>query len=78
MFYAFQKTESTAPSTDNKSANKKIHAYDYRAWDRFDVDSALAEVDKEQSKEEEEETDEEWEEERRTLLAKEEKEKGTS
>lgn len=60
------------------STEKKIHAYDYRAWDRFDVDAACAAVDEQKGKEaeEEEETDEEWEVERRDLLSKQEKEKG--
>lgn len=53
---------------DQEKKPKRIPAYDYSAWDKFDVDKACEEVDKEESnksikkceepKQDEEETDE--------------------
>lgn len=37
--------------------DSKIKAYDYRSWDKFDVDKALAEMDKEESPAESNESD---------------------
>ncbi|KAH9510167.1 hypothetical protein Btru_043643 [Bulinus truncatus] len=59
---------------------KRISGYDFKAWDKFDVDKALEEVDKDKTKSEtsssEYETDEEWEQERKKYLAGVEKDKG--
>uniref|UniRef100_A0A3B4ULU5 RNA polymerase II-associated protein 3 n=1 Tax=Seriola dumerili TaxID=41447 RepID=A0A3B4ULU5_SERDU len=43
---------------ESKQASK-IKAYDYRSWDKFDVDKALAEMDKEESPAESNESDSE-------------------
>ncbi|XP_067684913.1 RNA polymerase II-associated protein 3-like isoform X2 [Haliotis asinina] len=54
---------------------KKISGYDYHSWDKFDVNKAIEEVDRERESSSEYETDEEWNTERK-YLAEEEKEKG--
>lgn len=67
--------------SDQQPGKKRISGYDFRAWDKFDVDKALEDVDKEEKKsssESEYETDEEWEIERRKHLANEEKNTGNS
>ncbi|PAA94408.1 hypothetical protein BOX15_Mlig007117g1 [Macrostomum lignano] len=57
-------------SEQQQQQKKKIAAYDYKAWDKFDVDKACEEVDAAKpASDEEYETDEEWEEERRKQLA---------
>ncbi|KAK7101607.1 RNA polymerase II-associated protein 3-like [Littorina saxatilis] len=58
---------------------KKISGFDFKAWDKFDVDKALQEIDGEEKKSSSEyETDEEWEMERKKHLANEEKNTGNS
>ncbi|XP_070785115.1 RNA polymerase II-associated protein 3 [Enoplosus armatus] len=44
---------------DEPKQGSKIKAYDYRSWDKFDVDKALAEMDKEESPAESNESDSE-------------------
>lgn len=62
--------------------SKKISGYDFHAWDKFDVDAALEDIDKEEKNKKantsssEYETDEEWEVERKKYLAAQEKDKG--
>lgn len=64
----------------DSSKPKRISGYDFRAWDKFDVDKALDEIDENKKKTDtsssEYETDEEWEMERKKHLAETEKEKG--
>ncbi|XP_076447781.1 RNA polymerase II-associated protein 3-like [Babylonia areolata] len=58
---------------------KRISGFDFRAWDKFDVDKALEDIDGENKKSSSEyETDEEWEAERKKHLANEEKNTGNS
>ncbi|XP_072181776.1 RNA polymerase II-associated protein 3-like [Diadema setosum] len=87
------KTIQTNPTQDQQPG-KKIRAYDYRAWDKFDVEKACAAVDdsddadkvgnrKEVVEEDEYETDsdaecEEMEMQRRIMEANAEKEKGNN
>ncbi|TPP58159.1 hypothetical protein FGIG_02097 [Fasciola gigantica] len=65
-----------------KPESRRIRSSDYRAWDRFDVDKALEELDESDQKKEGEkdsessETDEELENQRRLSLAKEARELG--
>lgn len=62
---------------DTKSKPKRISSYDYRSWDKFDVDKACESVDRDHaSSGEEYETDEEWENERKRQAAVLEKDKG--
>lgn len=63
---------------DSQSKPKRISSYDYRSWDKFDVDKACESVDGDQpaSSEGEYETDEEWENERKKQAAVLEKDKG--
>ncbi|XP_074645536.1 RNA polymerase II-associated protein 3-like [Tubulanus polymorphus] len=51
---------------ENPKKNDKISGFDFRAWDKFDVDKALNDIDeqKENAESSEYETDEEWEMER--------------
>ncbi|KAM7539563.1 hypothetical protein Aperf_G00000023387 [Anoplocephala perfoliata] len=69
-------------SSSKKGRNKqdRIKSYDYKAWDSFDVDKALADVDKSESEESgsKSETDEEWENERRMKLSEIEKDQGNT
>lgn len=44
---------------DESKQASRIKAYDYRSWDKFDVDKALAEMDKEESPAESNESDSE-------------------
>uniref|UniRef100_A0A665TI56 RNA polymerase II-associated protein 3 n=1 Tax=Echeneis naucrates TaxID=173247 RepID=A0A665TI56_ECHNA len=44
---------------DEPKLESRIKAYDYRSWDKFDVDRALAEMDKEESPAESNESDSE-------------------
>ncbi|XP_041834111.1 RNA polymerase II-associated protein 3 [Melanotaenia boesemani] len=60
-----EKRKKTQPTSDgeikedeSKQASR-IKAYDYRSWDKFDVDKALAEMDKEESHAESNESDSE-------------------
>ncbi|BHF59014.1 RNA polymerase II-associated protein 3 [Sparganum proliferum] len=75
-----KKKKSKPKKTPPKSILKqpRIKSYDYRAWDKFDVDSALEEVDKVEVEEPsaDSETDDDWEDERRLKLAEVEKEQG--
>ncbi|XP_042337440.1 RNA polymerase II-associated protein 3-like, partial [Plectropomus leopardus] len=45
--------------TEESKEASRIKAYDYRSWDKFDVDKALAEMDKEESPAESNESDSE-------------------
>ncbi|KAL4227099.1 RNA polymerase II-associated protein 3 [Mactra antiquata] len=60
------------------SKPKRISSYDYRSWDKFDVDKACENVDSDgkSSSDGEYETDEEWENERKKQAAVLEKDKG--
>lgn len=73
-----KKKKKKKPDQQNKP--KKISAFDFRAWDKFDVDKALEEIEKTEEKQSssEYETDEEWESERKKHLANEEKNKGNA
>ncbi|XP_071057845.1 RNA polymerase II-associated protein 3 isoform X3 [Pseudochaenichthys georgianus] len=64
-----------AKAGESKDASG-IKAYDYKSWDKFDVDQALAEMDKEESPAESNESDSESEADRDKMLA--EKEKGNA
>ncbi|XP_073336758.1 RNA polymerase II-associated protein 3 isoform X2 [Pagrus major] len=44
---------------DESKEDSRIKAYDYRSWDKFDVDKALSELDKEESPAESNESDSE-------------------
>ncbi|GFO32626.1 RNA polymerase ii-associated protein 3-like [Plakobranchus ocellatus] len=59
---------------------KRISGFDFRAWDKFDVDKALEDIDGKEEKVDtsssDYETDEEWEMERKKHLAELEKDKG--
>ncbi len=57
------------------STKKKLSSYDYRAWDKIDVDKLCEEVDNKKSSSSEYTTDEEWEEEQRKIKANWEKER---
>ncbi|KAF8567471.1 hypothetical protein P879_09648, partial [Paragonimus westermani] len=71
-----RKKSKKAPMASEK-AGDRIKAYDYRAWDKFDVDKALEEVDSVPSKDSSaSETDEELENQRRISLAREARELG--
>ncbi|KAK5895603.1 hypothetical protein CgunFtcFv8_009282 [Champsocephalus gunnari] len=64
-----------AKAVESKDASR-IKAYDYKSWDKFDVDQALSEMDKEESPAESNESDSESEADRDKMLA--EKEKGNA
>ncbi|KAJ4921778.1 hypothetical protein JOQ06_025946 [Pogonophryne albipinna] len=70
-----QDQKSLPPAGESKDASR-IKAYDYKSWDKFDVDQALAEMDKEESPAESNESDSESEADRDKMLA--EKEKGNA
>ncbi|CAG5136265.1 unnamed protein product [Candidula unifasciata] len=59
---------------------RRISGFDFKAWDKFDVDKALEEIDKKEKEDKtsssEYETDEEWEMERKKHLANVEKDLG--
>lgn len=65
-----------------KRESQRIPSSDYRAWDKFDVDKALEELDNpaqnstSKTEDESSETDEELENHRRLILAKEARELG--
>nr|KAG5704305.1 hypothetical protein BaRGS_012614 [Batillaria attramentaria] len=65
---------------EDQGKPKRIRGFDFRAWDKFDVDKALEEVDKEEGEKSssEYETDEEWEAERKKHLANEKKNEGNA
>ncbi|XP_067939332.1 RNA polymerase II-associated protein 3-like [Watersipora subatra] len=71
-----KKPKDEQPNEKKKPA--RIPGYDFKAWDRFDVDKALDDIDDKahSSTSEEEETDEEWEEERMKQQAIFEKDQG--
>lgn len=74
-----KKKKEPADNGDAKGDDRaaRIKAYDYRSWDKFDVDKALSEMDKEESPAESNESDsEETAVDRDTALA--EKEKGNA
>uniref|UniRef100_A0A5K3FD53 RNA polymerase II-associated protein 3 n=2 Tax=Mesocestoides corti TaxID=53468 RepID=A0A5K3FD53_MESCO len=71
--------QTAAPKNSSvASAPQRIKSYDYKAWDSFDVDKALEDLDKPEIPQpsEESETDDEWENERRLRLSDVEKEQG--
>ncbi|XP_035533766.1 RNA polymerase II-associated protein 3 [Morone saxatilis] len=59
-----------AKGDESKEASR-IKAYDYRSWDKFDVDKALSEMDKEESPAESNESDSEEVDREKALAAKE-------
>ncbi|XP_074554628.1 RNA polymerase II-associated protein 3 isoform X2 [Halichoeres trimaculatus] len=70
-------TGSGDTEADGAKQASRIKAYDYRSWDKFDVDKAMAEMDKEESPAESNESDsEDAAVDKGTALA--EKEKGNS
>jgi RNA polymerase II-associated protein 3 len=71
-----KKKKKETTSTSNGEKNKKINSYDYRSWDKLDVDKLCDEIDEEKSNSSDYETDEEWEEEQRKIKANWEKERG--
>ncbi|XP_020569692.1 RNA polymerase II-associated protein 3 isoform X2 [Oryzias latipes] len=54
-----QKSNSHSKAETSAEEASRIKAYDYRSWDKFDVDKALAEVDKDGGPEESHESDSE-------------------
>nr|CDS32355.1 RNA polymerase II associated protein 3 [Hymenolepis microstoma] len=77
LFKKRRKKTNSKKKSDNK-INDRIKSYDYKAWDKFDVDKALEEIDASESviSESKSETDEEWENERRLKLSEVEKDEG--
>jgi len=85
-----KKKKKQEPSVDIKKDNQpkertRISSYDYRSWDKFDVDKVLKDLDEEEemrtlssSEEESDETDEDVENERRLQRALLEKDKGNA
>ncbi|CAJ1054464.1 RNA polymerase II-associated protein 3 [Xyrichtys novacula] len=72
-----EQTGNGDSKTDALKEASRIKGYDYRSWDKFDVDKALAEMDKEESPAESNESDsEEAAADKKTALA--EKEKGNA
>ncbi|XP_013380007.1 RNA polymerase II-associated protein 3 [Lingula anatina] len=74
-----KKKADTETKTGEDKKSGRISGYDFRAWDKFDVDKALEEIDSrpdKSSSSSEYETDEEWEMERKRKMAVLEKEKG--
>ncbi|CAD5119254.1 DgyrCDS7884 [Dimorphilus gyrociliatus] len=59
---SLSKKKTKKKSREPKNTNR-ISGFDFKSWDKYDVDKALEEVDHEED-EEEYETDEEWEEKR--------------
>ncbi|KAK2145879.1 hypothetical protein LSH36_650g01079 [Paralvinella palmiformis] len=56
-----KKGKQTGENSEISKKPKRIPSYDFKAWDKFDVDKACNEVDQGDSEESEYETDEEWE-----------------
>ncbi|TMS02896.1 RNA polymerase II-associated protein 3 [Larimichthys crocea] len=54
-----KKTREPTGNGDESKQASRIKAYDYRSWDKFDVDKALSEMDKEDSPAESNESDSE-------------------
>uniref|UniRef100_A0A8C7YS96 RNA polymerase II-associated protein 3 n=1 Tax=Oryzias sinensis TaxID=183150 RepID=A0A8C7YS96_9TELE len=71
-----QKSNSHSKAETSAEEASRIKAYDYRSWDKFDVDKALAEVDKDEGPEESHESDSEDAVDPETALT--EKEKGNA
>lgn len=72
-----KKIKKTSKNETNDKKTTKIKAYDYRNWDKFDVDAACMEIDeKKSSSSSDYTTDEEWEEEQKKNRANWEKERG--
>ncbi|CAF0714457.1 unnamed protein product [Brachionus calyciflorus] len=69
-----KKTKKDQVETSQKQ--KKLASYDYRAWDKIDVDKMCQEIDDKKTSSSEYTTDEEWEEEQRKVKAEWEKERG--
>ncbi|XP_071399490.1 RNA polymerase II-associated protein 3 [Centroberyx affinis] len=58
--YKIKKREKKKPAkTEEAKQTSRIKAYDYRSWDKFDVDKALSAMDKEESPAESNESDSE-------------------
>ena len=65
-----KKKKVKATESDTKPKTQKIRSYDYRSWDKFNVDKALEDIDGQKSSSASEyETDEEWERERKQKQA---------
>lgn len=72
-----KKKKKVKKSKDEAGKPSRISGYDYRKWDKFNVDKELEKIgDQEKSESSEYETDEEWEMERKKQMANLEKEKG--
>ena len=69
------KDEAADSSKSTTGKTKKLNSYDYRAWDKLDVDKMCEEVDERKTSSSEYTTDEEWEEEQRKVKANWEKER---
>ena len=69
------KDEAADSSKSTTGKTKKLNSYDYRAWDKLDVDKMCEEVDERKTSSSEYTTDEEWEEEQRKVKANWEKKK---
>ena len=69
------KDEATENASKTTSKTKKLNSYDYRAWDKLDVDKMCEEVDEKKTSSSEYTTDDEWEEEQNKLKANWEKER---
>lgn len=72
-----KKKKKVKKSKDETGKPSRISGYDYRKWDKFNVDKELEKIEaQEKSESSEYETDEEWEMERKKHMANLEKEKG--
>ncbi|THD25427.1 RNA polymerase II-associated protein 3 [Fasciola hepatica] len=82
LFKKQKKKRGDKLTGSSKPESRRIRSSDYRAWDKFDVDKALEELDESDQRKEGEknsessETDEELENQRRLSLAKEARELG--
>ncbi len=70
-----KKSPTDGEKKKENSTKKKLSSYDYRAWDKIDVEKLCEEVDNKKSSSSEYTTDEEWEEEQRNIKANWEKER---
>ncbi|RNA24185.1 RNA polymerase II-associated 3-like [Brachionus plicatilis] len=71
-----KKKKKLKKDKSSSQATKKLSSYDYRAWDKLDVDKMCQQIDEAKSSSSEYTTDEEWEEEQRKVRADWEKERG--
>lgn len=74
-----KKKKKVKKPKEEKNKPDKISGYDYRKWDKFNVEKELEKIEeKEKSESSEYETDEEWELERKKHMASIEKDKGNN